>query len=251
MAISFVASRIWSSTVSNNQIVSGMPPGIQVGDLILSGYGNVGNEAGNACTPAAGWTTIQESLAASNVYFVILGKIATSTEVDAEDTDIQIATYGNGTSGQSLRSSASVAYRGTASTIGTAVVASNHKHESAPADETIETNSATSTASTQWYVFFYNMGGAGNQTADTFSTDAGTIREQRSASNASVNSAIAAGDSNGTIAVQSHQRSGTWSNNSTRLNGGIVVIEQATEAGLSTARGVIVDRQALSRASFW
>lgn len=221
--VQFVAAGTHSSTTSASDISARMPVGISVGDLLLVGYGNVGNEAGNPCSPASGWTVLEESTAGSNAYYVMLGKIATSTEVADAGNVRQVATYGNGTSGQSVRSSVCLAYTGVANDISLAVVDTGFLHESFPANQTVETGTATATATDQWWVGFGAMASGGDQTASSFTVSAGVERAEIDDTSGTT-SGVVGFDSAGTIATGAHQYSATWSGAASRLNGSIAII---------------------------
>lgn len=236
MAISFVGQAAYEfAGTANTSIRATMPSGIQAGDLLVVGFGNVEN-ASVASTPESGWVTLEEDTSGTNAYYIMLAKIATSTEVSAAGTNIQVAVKADST-GQTNKTSMCVAYRGTHDTVAEAVIASNMKHESSPANLTIETNAASSTqAESQWYVAFYNMASGGDQSGGSWSTDAGVIRGEAVENNGtSTTSGVGAVDSNGTIAVQSHERAGTWSASASRLNASIAILDDPDEADLDAS----------------
>jgi hypothetical protein len=222
MAISYVAEAeyIFSGTASTDVNIR-IPSGVQEGDLILASYGNVSNPGGTA-TMNNSWTKIREAGTSDNCYFLMVGKIATATEVSAAGNTVQVATLPAST-GQTIRSAQSVAYRGTDTTVGGAVIASNFTHETSPADQTVPTNSATATSDDQWYVCFFNMAAGSSQAGQSFSSNASTFRGLALQSG-STSSANAVWDSGGTTTSGSKNFNGTWSGSATRLNAGIAII---------------------------
>ena len=81
------------------------------------------------------------------------------------------------------------------------------------------------------------MASGGNQSASSFSSSGYTFRgDAKIANGTSTTSAVSCYDSNGTVAQSSTQRTGTWSNSATRLNGAIAVIAGPnTKSGTDTA----------------
>jgi hypothetical protein len=256
MAISYVAAGSYTFTGTADTVArAGIPSGIQVGDLLVCCFGNVSSVA-SAATMNNSWTKIQEKgtggAGADNCYFLMAAKIATSTETAAAGSNVQIATLPS-TDGQSTKTAQTTAYRGTETTVGAAIIASNSVHESSPGDQTINTGAATATVNTQWYAFFYNMAAGntnGDQSAGTFSSSAGTVRgHARVYNSGATNSGCAGGDSNGTISTGSKSTDGTWSGTATRLNAGIVIISPlaTTSASGGTTTPAIVTNSPVSR----
>jgi hypothetical protein len=242
MAISYVAEAqyVFTGTANTDARVT-IPSGIQTGDLMVCAFGNVASQS-VAATMNNSWTKLEEDTSGTNCYFLMAAKIATSGDVTNAGTDVSLATL-NSSTGQTNKTCQSMAYRGTEATVGAAVIDSAFTHESSPADETINTNSVTSTDAAQWYVCFFNMAAGntdGDQTADTFTSTGVTFRGHAPSYNSgATNSVTAGGDSNGTVAVQSWNRNGTWSGNSTRLNAAIMIIDPAisnetADAGAAT-----------------
>lgn len=226
MAISYVAEGQYTFTgTANTDIRARIPTGTLEGDLMVCSFGNVAS-AGTGSTMNNGWTKIQEDASGTNCYFLMAAKIATATDETNAGTDVSIATKAVN-NGQTVKTSQSMTYRGTKSTVGTAVLASNFTHESSPADQTISTNSASSTVNNQWYVCFFNMADSGDATASSWSSTAAQFRGDSEVSDGSTTSSNGGYDSDGTIAVQSWSRTGTWSGSATRLNAGIMILDPA------------------------
>jgi hypothetical protein len=240
MAISFVAEGQYTFTgTANDDVFARIPTGTQAGDLMVCSFGNVSNQT-VGCTMNNSWTKIEEDTSGTNCYFLMAAKIATSTDASNAGTDTQIATL-DSTLGQTVKTCQSASYRGTKNTVGTAVIASNFTHESSPADQTISTNSASSTVNNQWYVVFFNMADTGDATGSSWSSNAASsLRGDAEVSDGSTTSSNAIFDSNGTIAVQSWSRTGTWSGSATRLNAGIMILDPAQVAETADAEHVAV-----------
>lgn len=232
MAISYVgeAQYTFSAASGTTDIRAGIPSAVQTGDLLICCYGNVGN-ATSVSTMNNSWTKLEEDTSGSNCYFLMAAKIATATEVSAAGSNVSIATAAGTTTGQTTKSAQTMAYRGTKTTVATAVIDSNFTHESSPADQTINTNTATATAATQWYVCFFNMADSGDATASSWSSTASTFRGDAEVFNGpaspNVSSGCAGYDSNGTITTGSKSFNGTWSGSATRLNAGIAILDPA------------------------
>ena len=117
MAITFVNSAGLSGTNTTTAVSTAIPSGIQLGDLLVVFHGNANNYrrfSGHSTTDptmATGWILVDNVTATSNVYFMVAMKTATSTEVAAAGSNLQIATLPNST-GSPRRTSFCVAYRG-------------------------------------------------------------------------------------------------------------------------------------------
>lgn len=237
MAISYVGEAEFTyAGTANTTITVRIPSGIQVGDLLICGHGNVSSHA-SGVTMNNSWTKLEEvGIDSTNCYFLMAAKIATATEVSLAGSTQQIATAPD-TAGGTNKTTQCVAYRGTYSTVALAVPLTNVKHETSPADQTIETNSVTPNDNNQWLTTFFNMASGGDQDAASFSSSGYTFRgDAKLANGTSTTSAVSCYDSNGTVAQSSTQRSGTWSSTATRLNGAIAVIAGSnTKSGTDTA----------------
>ncbi len=222
-------------------VTTRIPSAVQLGDLLICGSGNVSSLASGS-TMNNSWTKLQEvgigGAGSDNCYFILAAKIATATEVSAAGNTVQIATQPS-TDGNTNKTSQCLAYRGTYGTVATAIPSSNVKHESSPADQTIETNSVTPTDDNQWLASFFNMASGGNQSSASFSSSGYTFRgDAKIANGTTTTSCVSCYDSNGAVAVTSTQRSGTWSSTATRLNGAIAVIAGPNDkAGTETSTG--------------
>lgn len=117
MAISFVNSVGLGQTNTTTAVSTTIPTGIQLGDLLIVFHGNSNNYrrfSGHANTPPTmldGWILVDDVTVTTNVYFMVAMKTATSTEVAAAGSNLQIATLPNST-GSPRRTSYCVAYRG-------------------------------------------------------------------------------------------------------------------------------------------
>jgi hypothetical protein len=227
MAISYVAEgQYLFAGTANTAALARIPTGTQAGDLMVCCFGNVAAQS-SACTMNNSWTKIEEDTSNTNCYFLMAAKIATAGDATNAGTDTQIATLASST-GNTNKTAQSATYRGTKTTVATAVIASNTVHESSPADQTINTGSASTTLATQWYVAFFNMADNSDATASSFSSTASTFRGDAKENNStSTTSGCAIYDSNGPVSVGSKSFNGTWSGSATRLNAGIMILDPA------------------------
>lgn len=240
MAISYVAEGGYTfAGTANDDVFARIPTGTQEGDLMICAFGNVASQT-VACTMNNSWTKLEEDTSGTNCYFLMAAKIATATDESNAGTDTQIATL-NSTTGQTNKTSQCMSYRGTENTVGSAVIDSAFTHESSPADQTINTNSATATVNTQWYVCFFNMADTGDATGSSWSSTASTFRgDAEIANGTSTTSSCSGYDSNGTISTGSKNFNGTWSGSATRLNAGIAIIDPAITEETADAEAVSV-----------